>query len=144
MGQSLLMTGSGYAFIHNDGGRGQYFKGGAGDCMVRALAIILERDYRETYQEVFDLLGHTPRNGVNMKLVRVKRWLAGQGLEWQPTMRVGQGCRVHVKRDELPEGRLILKLSRHVTTVIGSELHDTYDCSRQGTRCVYGFWRLYD
>ena len=42
--------------------------------------------------------------------------------------------------DELPKGRLICHVSRHSCAVIDGVLNDTYDCSRMGTRCVYGYW----
>jgi hypothetical protein len=55
-------------------------------------------------------------------------------------MFIGQGCKVHVREDELPSGRLILQLSKHFTAVIDGKVHDTYDPSREGTRCVYGYF----
>jgi hypothetical protein len=33
-------------------------------------------------------------------------------------------------------------VSRHAVAVIDGVIHDTYDCSRGGKRCVYGYWRL--
>jgi len=56
-------------------------------------------------------------------------------------MQIGSGCTVHVKKDELPEGRLILRLSKHYAAFIDGELHDSFDSSRNGTRCVYGYWK---
>ena len=67
--------------------------------------------------------------------------MADLGWEWTPTMQIGSGCTVHVKKDELPEGRLILRLSGHYAAVIDGELHDSFDSSRNGTRCVYGYWK---
>jgi hypothetical protein len=55
-------------------------------------------------------------------------------------MRVGSGCRVHLRADELPPGRLIVRVSKHVAAVIDGVIHDTFDCSRGGTRCVYGYF----
>ena len=55
-------------------------------------------------------------------------------------MFIGQGCKVHLKKDELPMGILIVSCSKHITVVKDGVLHDTYDCSRRGTRCVYGYW----
>ena len=55
-------------------------------------------------------------------------------------MFIGQGCKVHLKKDELPSGILIVSCSKHITVVKDGFLHDTYDCSRRGTRCVYGYW----
>jgi hypothetical protein len=56
-------------------------------------------------------------------------------------MQIGSGCRVHLRADELPGGRLVVALSRHSTEVIDGVIHDRHDCSREGTRCVYGYWR---
>ena len=55
-------------------------------------------------------------------------------------MFIGQGCKVHLKKSELPAGILIVSCSKHITVVKDGILQDTYDCSRQGTRCVYGYW----
>jgi hypothetical protein len=55
-------------------------------------------------------------------------------------MMIGTGCTVHLRSDELPGGRLIVALSRHWCAVIDGVIHDLYDCSRGGTRCVYGYW----
>jgi hypothetical protein len=55
-------------------------------------------------------------------------------------MAVGSGCKVHLRADELPSGRLIVRVSHHFAAVIDGVIHDTHDCSRGGTRCVYGYW----
>lgn len=64
------------------------------------------------------------------------------GFIWTPTMQVGSGCQVHMRKDELPAGRLVVSLSKHYAAVIDGTLHDTHDCTRGGTRCVYGYWAL--
>jgi hypothetical protein len=56
-------------------------------------------------------------------------------------MKIGSGCRVHLRERELPSGRLIVSVSRHMVAVIDGVIHDTHDPSRGGTRCVYGYWR---
>jgi hypothetical protein len=56
-------------------------------------------------------------------------------------MSIGSGCKVHLCTEELPKGRLIVSVSRHLIAVIDGVFHDTHDCSRGGTRCVYGYWR---
>jgi hypothetical protein len=63
------------------------------------------------------------------------------GWVWTPTMLVGQGCKVHLRASELPKGRLVVCVSKHSVAVIDGIIHDTYDPSRGGTRCVYGYWR---
>jgi len=67
--------------------------------------------------------------------------MADLGWEWTPTMQIGSGCTVHVRKDELPSGRLILRLSKHYAAFIDGVLHDTHDGRRDGTRCVYGYWK---
>lgn len=137
-------------FIYDDGGReAAGFKGQAGDCVVRALAIANDEDYRVVYDEL--MLANraalpkgsrstaSPRDGGTSRKV-YDAWLARRGWAWTPTMAVGQGCTVHLRADELPTGRVIVRLSKHLAAVIDGVLHDTYDCSREGTRCVYGYW----
>ena len=57
-------------FKKNDGGRSKYFKGYAGDCVTRAIAINMNKDYLETYGIVADYNkgkrkgGRSARNGV--------------------------------------------------------------------------------
>ena len=56
-------------------------------------------------------------------------------------MGIGTGCKVHLKKEELPTGKIIARVSRHICAVIDGVINDTYDCSREGTRCVYGYYR---
>ena len=151
--------------VFNDGGRSNYFKGAkAGDCVPRAITIATGLDYKFVYDELNRLTKeYADKKGQRTKVSRAinnkthrrsvrngtydivsKPFMASLGWEWQPTMFIGSGCTVHVKADELPtnKGNLILRLSRHWTAVVSGELHDTYDCSRNGTRGVYGyFWK---
>ena len=140
-----------HSYFETDGGRAAAgFKGTTGDCGTRALAIAADL----TYQEAYDLINayskdekpskrrrgkSSSRTGVHK--VTFDKVLADLGWEWTPTMKVGSGCTVHVKKDELPEGRLILRLSKHYAAFIDGELHDSFDSSRNGTRCVYGYWK---
>jgi len=136
-------------FIYDDGGREKAdYKGSAGDCTTRAIAIAI----RKPYQEVYDALNAVVRSKRQTKLMRgssartgipkmiTKEYLKSLGWTWVPTMQIAQGCKVHLKADELPGGRLIVKVSGHITVMIDGVIHDTYDPSRDGTRCVYGYW----
>lgn len=31
---------------------------------------------------------------------------------------------------------------KHVCAVINGVIHDTFDSSREGSRCVYGYWKF--
>ena len=138
------------SFVFNDGGReAAGFKGHAGDCGVRAIAIAIETPYREVYDLVNEYAKRerrtkrrrrqsASRTGVHK--ATMQKIMFNLGWQWVPTMGIGTGCKVHVRADELPEGRLILNLSKHYAAFIDGVLHDTYDDSRDGTRCVYGYW----
>ena len=144
-------------FEYNDGGRsGAGFKGQARDCVVRAIAIAFQKPYMGVYEELrrrnakyaarsrsrtaktIQKRGSTPREG-NFKAV-YKAYIEELGGVWVSTMAIGAGCKVHLRADELPRGTLIVKVSRHLVAVIDGVINDTHDCSRGGTRCVYGYW----
>lgn len=152
-------------FIRNDGGRKEAgFKGSAGDCVVRAVAIASGRPYREVY----DVLSEgcraqrvtrrgrkksSARDGVTIGRKWFKEYMQALGFEWVPCMKIGTGCRVHLVREELPMGRLVVRVSKHVCAVIDGVIHDTHDpqrwtmitengVTRTAARCVYGYWRL--
>lgn len=139
-------------FTYDDGGRAAAgYKGTTGDCVCRAIAIASELPY----QYVYDLLngaGQTERQSKRRRgksnartgiyKTTTRTVLAAMGWTWVPTMHIGSGCTVHLRAEELPAGRLIVNVSRHTCAVIDYVIHDIYDPSRNGTRCVYGYyWR---
>jgi hypothetical protein len=137
-------------YVHDDGGReAAGYKGSAGDCAVRAAAIATGLPYQDVYATLNDIAKRErPRGGRRRSSARegvysqTLRWLMERlGWEWVPTMGIGTGCTVHLRADELPEGRLVVRCSKHYTAVIDGVVHDTHDPSRDGTRCVYGYYR---
>lgn len=126
-------------FNYNDGGRASAgYKGETRDCVVRAIAIALELPYKEVYNDLTKMQGSSVRNGVFKKVSR--KYLASKGWTWIPKMTIGSGCTTHLSADELPSGRIICSVSRHLSAVIDGVINDTYDCSRNGRRCVYGYF----
>ena len=139
-------------FQFDDGGRTLAgYRGFAGDCVVRAVAIATQ----QPYQVVYDALSEgcrtqrqtrrsrrkaSARDGVHVQRQWFKQYMERLGWRWTPTMGIGTGCRVHLRADELPSGRLIVNVSKHMLAVIDGVIHDTYEDQRGGTRCVYGFW----
>lgn len=132
--------------IITDGGRAEAgFRGDARDCVARATAIATGRPYREVYDELAEAQAQvtgvkSARNGIDKKAY--KSYFEAQGFEWTPTMKVGQGTTVHLRADELPMGRLLVSVSRHLVAVIDGVIYDDHDPSRNGTRAVYGYWRV--
>jgi hypothetical protein len=138
-------------WVYDDGGReAAGYRGSTGDCVTRAIAIASGLDYREVYRDLFDLkreraeargtTARSPRFGVSRRLY--EPYLFDLGFTWQPLMKIGSGCTVHLTPEELApfSSTLIARLSRHITAVIDGIIHDTYDPSRDGTRCVYGVY----
>lgn len=151
-------------YLYDDGGRAEAgFKGRAGDCVCRAIAIVTGRPYAEVYSDLAAGTGGqrasrgkrrsaSARNGIDTGRKWFRDYMKSIGMEWTPTMLIGQGCRVHLLAGELPSGRLIVSLSKHWTAVIDGVIHDTYDPTRSTVwhengvqtlthRCVYGYWR---
>lgn len=138
-------------FVYDDGGRAKAgYVGHTTDCVCRAITIATELPYQTVYDMIDEAGRHerkskrrqsgksSARSGV-YKATR-DRLIKGLGWKWIPTMSIGSGCRVHLKADELPAGRLIVRVSKHLVAVIDGVIHDTGDCSRNETRCVYGYY----
>jgi hypothetical protein len=138
-------------FQFDDGGRlAAGYRGKAGDCVVRAIAIATGQPYQQIYDlvnsaAVHERTGKRKRGKSNARTgvyrTSIKRVMNSLGWVWTPTMQIGSGCTVHLRADELPSGRLVVSVSKHLTAVIDGVIHDTHDCSRRGTRCVYGYWQ---
>jgi len=134
----------------NDGGRAEAgYKGLTGDCAARSIAIVTGIGYQKAY----DLINEAAQSEKRGKKKRgisnartgvykdnVKRVMLSLGYKWTPTMLIGQGCKVHLRAEELPQGRLLVNVSKHYTAVIDGVIHDTHDPQRDGTRCVYGYY----
>lgn len=137
-------------FVFDDGGRSAAgFKGTTGDCVCRAIAIASGMPYKEVYNLIneFGKREHRSKRKSGRSSARtgvyidtIKRIMSHLGWTWVPTMQIGSGCTTHLRSEDLPSGRLVVQLSRHNAAVIDGVLHDTYDCTRDGSRCVYGYW----
>ena len=136
---------------YDDGGRAAAgYRGLTGDCVVRAIAIAGRLPYQQVYDEINQLaLRERPRKGRKRSSARtgvfkptIRRWMDNHGWVWTPTMTIGSGTTVHLRTAELPSGRIVVQVSGHLAAVVDGVLRDTVDCSREGTRCVYGYWTV--
>lgn len=137
-------------FTYNDGGRSNYFKGTTGDCVCRAIAIANDMDYLEVYNLINEYAKKeritkrqktksNARTGVRNTTIR--KILEDLGWTWIPTMEIGSGCQVHLKANEIPTDKtIVVKVSSHLVAVANGVVNDTYDCTRDGNRCVYGYY----
>lgn len=140
-------------FVYDDGGRSKYFKADhVGDCVCRAICNATGKDYKEVYDALQEL-SKKERTGKRKKGISSARngvykntytkYLTDIGWEFVACMGIGTGCTMHLNENEVPtnEGPIIVSLSKHLSCVKDGKLYDTYDCSREGTRCVYGYFR---
>tara|TARA_R110000751_G_C13413590_1_gene439340 strand:- start:37 stop:480 length:444 start_codon:yes stop_codon:yes gene_type:complete len=144
-------------FVYNDGGRkAAGFKGDADDCVCRAIAIAADLPYKTVYDRLAEgnasqrkskRVGKQSRsanNGIYTKRKWFKDYMSSLGFVWVPTMQIGSGCNTHLKADELPSGKIVCNVSKHLVAMIDGIIQDTFNCSRKGTRCVYGYWKMPD
>ena len=139
-------------FVYSDGGRSKYFKArNVNDCVVRAICNASGKDYKEVYDAIDELSKHeklgkrkkgisSARNGVYKNTY--KKYIEDiLGWKWVSCSGIGKGVTKHLNEMEMPsEGIFIVKVSKHLTCVKDGMLIDTYDCSRDGQRGVYGYW----
>lgn len=140
-------------FIYSDGGRSKYFKASnVGDCVTRAICNATGLDYRFVYDRLKQLAKlektkshyHGKRSSVRDGVFKETWKLFLDEIDWVrvKTMDMGSSKRVHLRDGELPsEGTYIVQVSRHLTCVRDNSIVDTYDCSRDGDRMVYGYYR---
>lgn len=144
-------------YVYDEGGRGDHFKGFAGDCVTRSIAIATELPYMEVYEALRGgqkavleasrpgtkkharyLKDTSPRNGVRRSVYQP--YLESLGWTWVPTMQIGSGTTVHLRADELPSGRIIARVSKHMVAIVDGVIHDNHNPDRGGSRAVYGYF----
>lgn len=125
-------------FNFNDGGReASGRKGSASDCVCRAIAIALELPYDEVYKDLAKANKAaggkaSARNGLMRSVYEA--YLNEHGWVWYSAPKFkGRKARF----DDLPRGRVIARMSRHVAAVIDNTINDTWD-SRG--KMVYGYF----
>jgi hypothetical protein len=150
------------AFKFNDGGRASAgFKGTTGDCVVRAIAIATKQEYKLVYDELTERIKsfatssrsraaksiktHSPSKGVHREVY--EKYLSELGWKFVPTMGIGTGCTLHIGDVVKKEGeilcssnRIIARVSKHLVAIVEGVVEDTYDCTRGGNRCIYGYY----
>ncbi len=138
-------------FNYNDGGRAAAgYKGHTGDCVCRAICIATGLPYQEVYDKLAqgnaaqrrsknqrggkfsNKNQRTAARGIYTGRKWFKDYMASLGFTWVPCMLIGQGCKVHLTDGELPMGRLVVAVSKHLTAVIDGVINDTYNPSERG------------
>jgi len=125
-------------YQYNDGGRSKYFKGKAGDCAARAMAIALEVDYKDAYNELAKANAKgrggqkSARNGIYKE--DFNRVLEAHGWVWVAAPKF-EGRKAYVQ--DMPSGRVIARMARHFVAVIDGVANDTFNST---SKMIYGYW----
>src|SRR5262249_16757383 len=151
-------------WVKDDGGRSRSQvaragrrKNSTGDCVARAITIATGKDYDEVHSALTVLSVrqiYSAPDGAYAKWGRRKGGVCffdpdhGCGeaafgsylksLGWKFTSTKDQ--KVRLRADELPRGRLIVSISRHLVAVIDGVIHDTFNCGESGRKQVKGYW----
>ena len=148
-------------YIYNDGGRAAAGHERGKDCVTRSIAIATGKEYQDVFDSL-DELSHHERRGkhkrgisnpsTGMYKATIIKYMDSIGWKWtkcagcpliQHMICMQTECpktNVHLCADELPSGRLVVVVHQHYTAMIDGVLHDTYDSSREGRRCVFGYF----
>jgi hypothetical protein len=126
------------AYVYNDGGRSKAgYKGSAGDCGARAMAIALGLDYKTAYNQLAQAnkdkgFAKSARNGIYKDVY--SNVLAKHGWVWLSAPKlVGRKA----KCSDMPSGIVIARQAGHYVSVINGVPNDTFDSSQ---KMVYGYW----
>jgi hypothetical protein len=164
----LNLTDGRCRWIKDDGGRRKSGiaraagrKNEVGDCVTRAIAIATGKQYRDVHDALTVAKVRHVYEGGDSDHPEWSKWTRRRGgvrafdpdhgcndgaygpylasLGWSYTSTKGQ--KVHLRADELPRGKLIVRINRHLVAVIDHVIHDTHDCGRAGRVPVKGYWR---
>lgn len=141
------------SFRECDGGRAAAgFKGSAGDCGVRAAAIVTGRDYQEVYEEIFERQRTfkaksrrkavkertaSPREGVWKEVMH--EFMQAADAEWIPLSTIGgEVVRVEDVAARWPKGRLVMRLGKHFSAMVDPVNMDSW--AQHPQKRVYGVW----
>ena len=122
----------------NDGGRVEAgFKGKAGDCVVRAVAIVTGSDYKTMYNRMASASkergeAKSARDGVHKSIYEAI--LKEFGFVWQSAPKfVGRKARTY----DMPKGAVVARQAHHLVAVIDGVAHDSWDST---DKMVYGYY----
>ena len=120
-------------FQYTDGGRSKYYTlKDVGDCVVRAIAVATDRDYKEVVEDTWKF---SRKYGcpINWKDVYVP-YLESIGWEKVSSPKF-KGKKAKAK--DLPKGRYIMRQANHLSALVDGVIHDIWDTSNKMVYCYY-------
>jgi hypothetical protein len=152
----------GESWVSYDGGRKAVGHNDAGgDCTVRAIAVATGRPYDEVHAALtaatISFVKGKPNDPLTGFMLRSRRGLRSvdpahgsyddvyepylRALGWRYTSTKGRNPKVYLRAEDLPPGRLIVQVHRHLVAVIDGVVLDTWNSAGAGRRPVKGYWQ---
>ena len=136
---------------YSDGGRADAgYRGVAGDCVTRAIAIVTGLPYKQVYDAInrganTELkrsdygIKSSARHGVYTQRAWFKRYMRRLGFTWTACKKEAR-----LSAGTIPSGRHVVSIHKHYTAVVDDVIYDTYNCSKtkNGRSRIYGYWTL--
>ena len=113
-----------------------------GDCIIRALALALNKSWKEVYTDLFNL-------SIKMSLIVTdpkvfKKYLKDLDYTQEKMPKTLDNKRYTVEEfiDDIAHKNMtyIISIAKHVTVIKDKKLYDTWDCSH---KCVGNYWIIY-
>lgn len=103
------------------------------DCVVRALAVLTDRSWREVYDELTDLAGDVAMMFDRVEFV--EDYLDDRyNRECHYAKTVGEFAKEH------PYGKYAVTMDSHITALVNGKIIDTFNPENRVMRCA---WRIY-
>lgn len=120
-------------FIYNDGGRSKYYQlEKVGDCVIRAIAIATETDYKEVVEDTWEF---TKKYGCPINWRKIWQ-LYLEKIGWEKVKAPKfKGRKARAK--DLPKGRFIAQQATHLSAIVDGKPHDIWDTSDRMVYCYY-------
>ena len=126
------------AWVYHDGGRKDAgYKGHAGDCVCRAIAIVMDRDYQDVYDDINQFI----RSLRQTKRVRTSS--ARNGMHHPVCEAYMKRCGWRLMRytkHGLPKCPIIVDFTYHVCAVINRVAYDTHNVFNVKRQHVLGYY----
>lgn len=110
-----------------------------GDCMIRSIAIAINKPYKEVYDIMYDLGWRTNKHKSELtweeKMTKTLEHFGYKNTYWESFPAIKGQKRITPKTfPYVNEGIYILRMAKHVCAFKGENYIDSWDC---GHKCVY-------
>jgi len=114
------------------------------DCMVRAVSNVTGVEYSKVHKLMYENGWRaTRRNSKGKWENQITKTLDELGFKYErisfPAIKGEKRMTPKILSDMDPNGKYIVRVSKHVSVLYSGELLDTWDCS---DKCVYFAWKI--